>query len=525
MPTFRTPGIYIEELRVPDTQVMGVPTAVPAFIGCTEKAADPGTGEPAAFKPVAIASMAEFVRWFGGAHRPVFRIAGGGPDGQDFAAPDAAGTPYRLVPVGDAVFHLYDAMRLYFANGGGHCRVVSVGGYGKPAALADLKRGLDALAGLNGPTILAAPDACRLNHADYGRFATAMLAQCGQRRDRIALIDLCGSTRPENLNAAAVKAQVTAFHADIAGDGLDYSFGAAYYPALRTTTVGTPEAGVGNLAIFGEDPATADILADLLVKQAKATIAPAQLDPVMKVIAGILPGRAGAPQGTPIARTDTAALARATDVLCAALPVMARIRQAIVDRMNVQPPSGAMAGVICQTDAKRAVWSAPANVSLASVAAPAVPLTDDDQMPLATAPDGHSINVIRTFRELGPRVWGARTLDNNNYDVRYIAPRRTLIFIEQSIRKALTAYAVAANNKNTWMAAIEAVTRFLQSVWREGGLMGSMPTQAFDVRCDLGTTMTAQDVQARRMIVQVNLSITQPGEFIKLMFVQEVAGS
>lgn len=525
MPTYRTPGVYITELQAFDAPVVGLATAVPAFIGCTEKAADPDTGAPAAFKPVAIASMDDFVRWFGGAHRPVFRIAGGGPDGQDFTAPDAAGTPYRLVPVGDAVFHLYDAMRLYFANGGGDCRVVSVGGYGKPVALPDLSRGLDALAGLSGPTILAVPDACRLNHADYGRFVTAMLAQCGQRRDRIALLDLCGSTRPENLNAAAVKAQVTAFHADIAGGGLDYSFGAAYYPALRTTTVGTPEAGVGNLAIFGEDPATADTLADLLVKQAKATMAPAQLDPVMKTIAGILPGRAGAPQGTPIARTDTAALARATDVLCAALPVMARIRQAIADRMNVQPPSGAMAGVICKTDHARGVWVSPANVSLESVTAPAVPLTDGDQMSLATAPDGHSINVIRAFSWRGTLVWGARTLDNNNYDLRYIAARRTLIFIEQSIRNALTTYAAAANSGQTWTAAKSAVARFLMSVWKEGGLVGSAPEQAFNVQCGPGKTMTEQDVQARRMIVQVALSITQPGEFIELTFVQELAES
>jgi phage tail sheath protein FI len=109
-----------------------------------------------------------------------------------------------------------------------------------------------------------------------------------------------------------------------------------------------------------------------------------------------------------------------------------------------------MASVFTAVDSSRGVWKAPANVSLNAVVAPNVLVNDLDQASLnVDAVTGKSINVIRTFPGLGTLVWGARTLDGNSQDRRYINVRRTMIMLEQSIKLAARAYAFEPNDANT----------------------------------------------------------------------------
>jgi uncharacterized protein len=76
------------------------------------------------------------------------------------------------------------------------------------------------------------------------------------------------------------------------------------------------------------------------------------------------------------------------------------------------------------------VWKAPANVALNSVSKPTRTITDADQNALSTDASGKAINAIRTFPGQGVLVSGARTLDANSSDWRYISIRRTMIMIE-----------------------------------------------------------------------------------------------
>ena len=48
-------------------------------------------------------------------------------------------------------------------------------------------------------------------------------------------------------------------------------------------------------------------------------------------------------------------------------------------------------------------------------------------------------------------VWGARTLDGNSLDWRYINVRRTMIMLEESIRLAAKAFVFEPNVANTWV--------------------------------------------------------------------------
>ena len=71
MAPYKTPGVYIEEISLFPPSVAQVETAIPAFIGYTEK----GPTEPTRIK-----SMADYRAIFGGASKelPQFNISGSG---------------------------------------------------------------------------------------------------------------------------------------------------------------------------------------------------------------------------------------------------------------------------------------------------------------------------------------------------------------------------------------------------------------------------------------------------------------
>ncbi|HEY0646451.1 phage tail sheath family protein, partial [Phenylobacterium sp.] len=188
--------------------VVEVASAVAAFVGYTA-AGSPDT-------PVRVGSMAEFEAVFGGPPRPRLRVA---------AAPQG----YVLTRSGPA-FRLHDAMRLFFANGGGVCWIVSVGGYDAPAVeAAALARGLAALEGEAEPTLVVIPEAVELAAAECYALQVAMLAHCAAA-NRFAILDIHGGERPRGDPGGDV---VAAFRDAIGTEHLSY--GAAYYPWVRTS--------------------------------------------------------------------------------------------------------------------------------------------------------------------------------------------------------------------------------------------------------------------------------------------------
>jgi phage tail sheath protein FI len=181
-----------------------------------------------------------------------------------------------------------------------------------------------------------------------------------------------------------------------------------------------------------------------------------------------------------------------------------------------------MAGVCTAVDATRGVWSAPANIALNSVVQPSVRVDEDQQGSINVPLDGKSINVIREFVGRGPVVWGARTLDGNSDDWRYVSVRRTIVYIETSIKAALNDFLFAPNDGKTWVAIVERVSGFLAHLWSQGGLVGTKASDAFNVKCGLGSTMTGADIAEGNMIVLVAVAVTHPAEFIELTFKQQM---
>jgi phage tail sheath protein FI len=181
-----------------------------------------------------------------------------------------------------------------------------------------------------------------------------------------------------------------------------------------------------------------------------------------------------------------------------------------------------MAGIYTAVDNAEGVWKAPANVAVQSVISPTVKIDHDMQEDLNVPLDGKAVCAIRAFQGMGIMVWGARTLDGNSNDWRYINVRRTLIFLEQSIKDAAKTYVFAPNDASTWVTVKSMISNFLTGVWKQGGLVGPKPGDAFFVHLGLGTTMTAEDIRNGILRVQVGVAVSHPAEFIVFTFEQQM---
>jgi uncharacterized protein len=294
-------------------------------------------------------------------------------------------------------------------------------------------------------------------------------------RNRIPILDIWGGYEANQVNQC-----IENFRNTLGTNSLN--FGAAYYPWLHTTMVGDAELdkfGYGNFS----DPMK---LAQLLGQ-----------DVPDKTVA------------------DDMAWMKSH-------PLYKTILQALRDRLNLLPPSAAIAGIYTMVDNTRGVWKAPANVSVNGVVQPAVNLSHADQEDLNVTPQGKSINALRAFVGEGVLVWGARTLDGNSQDWRYINVRRTMIMIEQSCRLAVKTFMFEPNVPATWVTVKGMIENFLINIWKRGGLMGAKPEEAFSVHVGLGETMTAQDILEGILRVTVLVACTRPAEFIEITFEQQM---
>lgn len=513
MPVMKTPGVYIEEKNAFGYSVVAVPTAVPAFVGYTEKA-ELG-GQSCAGKPVSIPSLAAFHSIFGHAPHAVFELKEApGSDARIHAGPTRKGYSVQQVA---GRFGLYWAMQLFFLNGGSGCTIVSVGQYGdgkdeeKNRAAIDpeaLKAGIAALEQEAEPTMLVVPDAVGLpDAAACIAVQQAMLRHCGLKtRNRVALLDVYDG------HQELKDGPIDRFREHLGSEGLD--FAAAYYPHLHTSVV-DPSSQLGYQNVLGSSALLQMLREDLDLQKAPKMRAlvdelSSALDPSVRH-----PHRVDQQDLTP-EQLDKA--------LWAASPAFTAMRNEMAWQLNRLPPSPAIAGILCRVDAEIGVWQAPANVSVAAAVRPAVELTDEDQASLNVTPGGKSVNALRSFN--GPEgvvVWGARTLDGNSLDFRYLHVRRTVILLEESCRLAVRAYALAPNEPSTWATIRSMLEDFLKGIHAQGGLAGPQAEDAFSVQVGLGQTMTPQDILEGLLRVTVLVAVTRPAEFIEITIVQKMS--
>lgn len=111
--------------------------------------------------------------------------------------------------------------------------------------------------------------------------------------------------------------------------------------------------------------------------------------------------------------------------------------------------------------------------------------------------------------------------DSTAWTARTIAQRRTLDYLEISIKFALQSYVFAPNERATWVSVTALNTSFLQGFWQSGGLQGATAADAFSLACGVPATMSGLDILNGYMIVQVGVNL-KPGSFVQLTFTQTV---
>lgn len=470
MPDYKTPGVYIEEVSSFAPSIPSLETSLPAFIGYTEKA---GTQDaPLAFIPTTVTSLLEY--------EAVFGVA---PAGTVTLWLNAA--QHISNTTVDRPFYLYDSVRLFFANGGSQCMIVSVGDYSKAVSSENLAYGLNAIASYSEPTLIAMPDLtlCPEPHT----LEANVLAQCAQSPNRFAIFDLVYCQNASDFTQAASR-----FKQRVGNDYLNN--GAAYGPWLVTRLPRTT------------------LLSQLRFKLEGTIVTPESLAQGEKMRALIAQIREA--ENSAEASTECALL----NARLYALHAQARqwIDAANIS-LNTLPACGAVAGVYAATDQAHGIWKAPANVSLQQVSHPVFNFNDQQQAEYnVDVHSGKSINLIRAFQGKGTRVWGARTLAGNDNEWRYINVRRLCSWVEASIRRGLESLVFEPNNADTWMRAQAMIDNFLTLLWRQGALQGSKPEHAFFVQVGLGKTMTANEIAQGWMLIDIGLAVVRPAEFMVL---------
>jgi hypothetical protein len=183
-------------------------------------------------------------------------------------------------------------------------------------------------------------------------------------------------------------------------------------------------------------------------------------------------------------------------------------------------PSGSMAGLYARTDTRFGTWKAPAGLeaTLTGVLGVEVPMSD--------AANGRinpkALNAIRVFPS-GITSWGARTMvgadDTGNVDDKYVNVRRTMLFIENSLYRALRFAVFRSNAEPLWASIRLAAGAFMNGLMIQGAFASSTKSEAYYVLCD-STTTTPDDINLGIVNVLVGFAPNKPAEFVHLVVTQ-----
>ncbi|MEB3310422.1 MAG: phage tail sheath subtilisin-like domain-containing protein [Snowella sp.] len=172
------------------------------------------------------------------------------------------------------------------------------------------------------------------------------------------------------------------------------------------------------------------------------------------------------------------------------------------------PPSGHIAGVYSRVDGERGVHKAPANVPLLGAL--------DLQFNTSKAKqDGLNLKGVNVIRKLNGNilVWGARTLGDKNGEFTYINVRRHFCYLKDSIDKGTQWVVFEPNTPELWSKIRRNISAFLTLEWRKGALFGTTPQEAFYVKCDAENNPPAlRDLG--QVVIEIGVAVVKPAEFV-----------
>ena len=520
MPSYLSPGVYVEEIDKGSKPIEGAGTAVAAFVGIAEKGP---VGEP-----TLVTNWSQFTKTFGG-----------------------------FVPGGFLATSVY----AYFNNGGGICYVNRVDGSLTASTGASAVPGQLALPGRaagSAPVLdfsvrpsVTGEVSIRITAADADAPADhfTVAIQSGAISESFPNLSIGGETGGENA-AEAINARSTLVQVAERPQSAD---AAERAPALGSYQL----AASGSTALAGQQGAAlAPVNLSAFVGDAAARTGINGLEVLDNVTMLCVPDIMAAFQHGLIDDEGVRAIQTAMMDHCAA----ARDRVAIIDcppgmspqqiqnwRVNIAnydssyaalyypwvqianpipggptgllvPPSGLLAGVWARTDNERGVHKAPANEIVRGAIGLEMQISRNEQDTLNPV----GINCIRAFPGRGVRVWGARTL-SSDASWRYLNVRRLFNFVEKSIDMGTQWSVFEPNDQFLWAKVVRDVSAFLTRVWSGGALFGGSPGEAFYVKCD--AELNPVEVRdAGQMICEIGIAPVKPAEFVIFRISQYSAG-
>lgn len=191
--------------------------------------------------------------------------------------------------------------------------------------------------------------------------------------------------------------------------------------------------------------------------------------------------------------------------------------------------AGSVAGLYLFTDKQYGPFKAPAGLRATVRGAVAVEKsftsTELDRLNTATKLNGSlggTVNALRNLPGAGVVAMGGRTLLQDGTANRYVNMRRSLIYIRKTL-KDLTQFAVFENNdERLWAQLRTAISVFLTGYLNQGGLRGSLPAEAFYVKCDAENN-SPSDIANGEVHIEVGVALQYPAEFVVINLTQNTA--
>jgi len=498
MPSYLSPGVYVEEVQAGSRPIEGVGTAVAAFVGLAER----GQFN----EPVLVTNWGQFTSSFG-----------------EFIEGS----------------YLAHAVYAYLLNGGGACYVVRVGADGTmPVARGELAAP-DKGSAMRVAAIEAGPsgndisvEVAEPSEPGEGVFKL-VVKQAGKV---VESFDNVTAGRGKQSVATAVKAQSKLIaleevgaQAPAVGSKVELTGGATSVPARVNPDdyVGNSADRTGFAGLEAVDDVTMLCVPDLMAVYEQGVIDLEGVQAVQLAMiahAELMGDRVAildAPPGLNAQQVKEWREEKAGyDSKYAALYwPWVKVFDPLAGQARFIPPSGHMAGIWARSDNDRGVHKAPANEVVRGAIALELQVTKSEHDQLN--PSG--INVIRSFPGRGIRVWGARTLSSDPA-WRYLNIRRLFNYVEESILEGTQWVVFEPNDMRLWERVKRTINGFLLGVWRDGALFGATPGEAFYVKCDAETN--PPDVIDRgQLVVEVGIAPVKPAEFVIFRIAQFSGGA
>lgn len=164
------------------------------------------------------------------------------------------------------------------------------------------------------------------------------------------------------------------------------------------------------------------------------------------------------------------------------------------------PPSGHVMGTMARLEGRWGVHWPPANTPIYGAVDLAARIDDAAEIILRDA----RVNPLRVSPGRGVRAFGVHTLAGATVPV-----QRLMMAIRDTLRTGTEWVVFESRTEESRQAVIRWITSLLTGLWQRGGLAGSCPEDAFQVRCD---ALEGEGL----LLCEVGIAPVRPGEFIRI---------